>query len=94
MSALELEGPVLIVAGKSAFAPSETWAQALPDAGFPFQVVPFAGECSVAEIERVEEETRLRQAKSRRPTDILRNDWTIATLATPGHKDHRLGNGP
>ena len=54
MSALGLEGPVLILASKSAAGLlSESWAQTLPDSGFAYQVVPFAGECSIAEIERV-----------------------------------------
>jgi glycerol dehydrogenase len=64
MSALGLEGPVLILASKSAAGLlSEAWARALADAGFVYQVVPFAGECSVAEIERVKAEARQQQAK-------------------------------
>jgi glycerol dehydrogenase len=64
MSALGLEGPVLILASKSASALlSEAWARSLADAGFAYQAVPFAGECSVAEIERVKAEARQHQAK-------------------------------
>ncbi len=64
MSALGLEGPVLILASKSASALlSEAWAQTLPDAGFAYKVLPFAGECSIAEIERVKGEARQQHAK-------------------------------
>lgn len=64
MSALGLEGPVLILAGKSASALlSDVWAGVLPEAGFAYQVVPFAGECSLAEIERVKAKASQQQAK-------------------------------
>lgn len=63
MAALGLKGPVLILASNSAVAHlSRTWAQTLPDAGFAYQVVPFAGECSIVEIERVKAETCRQQA--------------------------------
>lgn len=63
MAALGLVGPVLIVAGRSAVASlSEIWAQTLPDAGFVYQVFPFGGECSIAEIERVKAEAFRQQA--------------------------------
>ena len=64
MAALGLHGPVLILASKSAANYlSETWARTFPDAGFVHQVVPFAGECSVAEIERVKTEAHRQQAR-------------------------------
>jgi glycerol dehydrogenase len=63
MAALGLAGPVLIVASKSAAALlSATWAQTLPAAGFVYQVFPFGGECSIAEIERVKAEACRQQA--------------------------------
>jgi glycerol dehydrogenase len=64
MSALGLEGPVLVLASKSASALlSETWRQTLPDAGFTYQVVSFAGECCIAEIERVKAEAYRQQTR-------------------------------
>ncbi len=64
MAALGLAGPALIVGSKSAIALlSGTWAQALPEAGFAFQVHHFGGECSVAEIDRVKEEAGRQQAR-------------------------------
>lgn len=64
MSKLGLQGPVLILAGKSAITQlSETWARTLPDDGFAYQVVPFAGECSIAEIERVKSIACRQQSK-------------------------------
>ncbi len=64
MAALGLVGPALIVASRSAVASlSETWAQTLPDAGFVYQVSPFGGECSIAEVERVKAEACRQQAR-------------------------------
>jgi glycerol dehydrogenase len=54
MKTLGLQGPVLILAGRSAqrlLAPA--WKESLGEAGFSYRVHPFGGECSVAEIERV-----------------------------------------
>lgn len=57
MSALGLVGPALIIAGRSAVKLlSDTWAQTFPDVGLAYQVAPFGGECSVAEIERLKME--------------------------------------
>jgi len=54
MSALGLEGPVLIIAGKTVIgllAPA--WQRSLDEAGFKYAVHRFSGECSLTEIERV-----------------------------------------
>ncbi len=64
MAVLGLPGPALIVASKSAVRLlSEAWAQTLPGAGFAYQVFPFGGECSLAEIERVKAEASRQQAR-------------------------------
>lgn len=50
---LGLEGPALIVGGRSAISLlSATWRASLGDAGIPFAIFDFGGECSSAEIER------------------------------------------
>ncbi len=50
---LGLEGPVLIVAGRSAIRLlSETWAKTFVAAGMRFEVFRFGGECTAAEIRR------------------------------------------
>jgi glycerol dehydrogenase len=50
---LGLEGPALIVAGRSAIRLlSETWGTTFAEAGMSFQVFPFAGECTGAEVRR------------------------------------------
>ena len=50
---LGLEGPALIVAGRSAIRLlSETWAKSFADAGMRFEVFRFGGECTAAEIRR------------------------------------------
>jgi len=54
MTALGLEGPVLIIAGKTVIgllAPA--WQRSLDEAGFKHTVHRFSGECSLTEIERV-----------------------------------------
>lgn len=54
MTALGLEGPVLIIAGKTVIgllAPA--WQRSLDEAGFKHIVHRFSGECSLTEIERV-----------------------------------------
>lgn len=61
---LGLNGPALIVAGRSAIRLlSETWAKTFADAGMPYQVFPFAGECTAAEIRRGCEAARNASAK-------------------------------
>jgi glycerol dehydrogenase len=55
MAGLGLEGPALIVAGGTAVkALADTWRQSLGGAGITYAVHPFGGECSHAEIARVE----------------------------------------
>ena len=55
MKNLGLGGPALIVAGNSAIRLlSDTWTRALGAAQIRFEVYRFGGECSPAEIERVQ----------------------------------------
>jgi glycerol dehydrogenase len=50
---LGLQGPALIVAGRSATRLlSETWAITFTETGMRYQVFAFAGECTAAEIQR------------------------------------------
>jgi glycerol dehydrogenase len=50
---LGLEGPALIIAGKSAISLlSAVWQSSLDAAGLSHSVFPFGGECSLSEIER------------------------------------------
>lgn len=50
---LGLNGPVLIVAGRSAIRLlSEAWAKTFAEAGMRYEVLPFTGECTAAEIRR------------------------------------------
>lgn len=61
---LGLEGPVLILAGKSAIALlSDTWRRALGGAGIAYAVESFGGECSLPEIERVKAAARDQSAR-------------------------------
>lgn len=61
MAALGIEGPALIVAGATPIARlSEVWRRSLDGAGIAFDVVRFGGECTLAEIERVERAGRER----------------------------------
>src|SRR6266571_5064036 len=54
MTRLGLEGPALIVAGRSAISLlSETWRCSLSEAGISYSLHRFGGECSLSEIERV-----------------------------------------
>jgi len=51
MAGLGLEGPALIVAGKSAVAQLfDTWKQTLAEVGCGFRVHSFGGECTLTEI--------------------------------------------
>jgi glycerol dehydrogenase len=55
MSTLGLEGPALIVAGRSARSLlSEAWHTSLGEAGIAYHVHNFGGECSASEIERID----------------------------------------
>jgi glycerol dehydrogenase len=50
---LGIEGPALIVAGRSAIRLlSETWKGTFAEAGMDFEIFRFAGECTAAEIRR------------------------------------------
>lgn len=54
MATLGLEGPALILAGKTAVKMlSETWRKTLSDSNISFEIHQFGGECSLVEIERV-----------------------------------------
>jgi len=54
MASIGLEGPALIVAGRSAISLlSETWRCSLGEAGLSYSLHRFGGECSLSEIERV-----------------------------------------
>ena len=54
MTALGLEGPVLIIAGKTAIGLlAQTWQRSLEAVGLKHVVHRFSGECSFTEIERV-----------------------------------------
>ena len=67
MTALGLEGPVLIIAGKTVIgllAPA--WQRSLDEAGFKHAVHRFSGECSLTEIERVKAAGRELGADDRR----------------------------
>src|SRR5688572_21483138 len=64
MKTVGLDGPALIVAGKSAVGLlADVWRRALGDAGIAHTVHRFGGECSLAEIERVK--TAAREASAR-----------------------------
>jgi glycerol dehydrogenase len=54
MATLGMEGPALIVAGRSARSLlSEVWRTSLGEVGIAYHVHAFGGECSASEIERV-----------------------------------------
>ena len=56
MQRIGLQGPALIVAGKSAIRLlSEVWQKHLNDAGITHAVHQFGGECSYPEIESIKE---------------------------------------
>src|SRR4051812_32503275 len=53
MTTLGLEGPVLIIAGKTVIGLlAQTWQRSLDEVGLKHAVHRFGGECSLAEIER------------------------------------------
>jgi glycerol dehydrogenase len=53
LATLGLDGPALLIAGKSAIALlSDIWKASLGDAGLSYSVLHFGGECSSSEIER------------------------------------------
>jgi glycerol dehydrogenase len=64
MATLGLDGPVLILAGKSAInSLSDTWRVTFEEAGFAYQVCRFGGECAIAEIERVKRQASEQNAR-------------------------------
>jgi glycerol dehydrogenase len=59
MAAMGLEGPALIVAGKTvAGRLAETWKSSLGDVGLRHEIHRFGGECSLVEIARVQSSAR------------------------------------
>jgi glycerol dehydrogenase len=65
MAALGLEGPVLIIAGKTVMSRlAGTWKSALDEAKLSHVVHRFGGECSLAEIERVKVSARACSART------------------------------
>lgn len=65
MATLGLTGPALIVASRSAARLlSDTWDRTLGDAGIPYVALPFGGECSIAEIQRIKAEAERRQSRA------------------------------
>jgi glycerol dehydrogenase len=66
MASLGLEGPALILAGKTVIGLlAQAWQRSLDEAGLKHAVHRFGGECSLAEIERVKAAAReLRTADS------------------------------
>jgi glycerol dehydrogenase len=64
MAALGLEGPALLIAGKTVVARlADTWKSSLDQAGIHHAVHRFGGECSLIEIERAK--TAARHSKCR-----------------------------
>lgn len=56
MVTLGLDGPALVVAGRSpARMLTEVWKASFAEAGITHEVHPFGGECTVAEIERIKD---------------------------------------
>src|SRR5882762_1731994 len=64
MTVLGIEGPALIVGGKSAISLlSETWRTSLDEVGIGHSIHHFGGECSVSEIESVKKSASETQAR-------------------------------
>ncbi len=65
MAALGLEGPVLVIAGRTVIGLLEpTWKRSLDEAGLKHAVHRFGGECSLGEIERVKAAAREFKART------------------------------
>lgn len=65
MKGLGLEGPVFVLAGRSAAALlAPAWTETFAESGFGYVVEPFGGECSAAEIARVERAAKEAGARS------------------------------
>lgn len=59
-----MEGPALIVAGRSAqHLLSEVWCASLSDARIPYHVHAFGGECSASVINRINAAVREKAAR-------------------------------
>src|SRR5713226_3532511 len=64
MANLGLEGPALIVAGRSARSLlSEVWRTSLGEAGIAYHVHTFGGECSASEVESIDRAVREASAR-------------------------------
>jgi glycerol dehydrogenase len=64
MATVGLEGPALIVAGRTAASLlTETWRATLGEANIPHSVHLFGGECCLPEIERIEAAARGERAR-------------------------------
>jgi len=65
MAGLGLQGPALVLAGRSARSMlAETWRRTLGEAGISYGIHPFGGECSFAEIERVKAAAKACKARA------------------------------
>ena len=65
MAALGLEGPALLIAGKTVIGRlADTWKSSLDEAGMRHAVHRFGGECALAEIERVKAAARQCEART------------------------------
>jgi glycerol dehydrogenase len=64
MIGLGLQGPALIVAGRSAITLlTEAWKHTMSEASLAYRVLSFGGECSIGEVERIK--SAAREQKSR-----------------------------
>ena len=64
MATLGLQGPALIMAGKTAVRMlAETWRATLGTAGIAYEIHTFGGECSRAEIERIKDSAKKIKAR-------------------------------
>lgn len=65
MAYLGLDGPALIVAGRSAMRLlSDVWKQTFGDSGIAYKIHRFGGECSVSEIESIKNAAREQKAQA------------------------------
>ena len=90
MAGLGLNGPVLIVGGRSPIRVlSEIWKRTFADVGMTYAVHEFGGECSLAEIERIKQAAKqnnsqvLVGAGGGKVLDAARAAAPIATRASP-----------
>jgi glycerol dehydrogenase len=65
MKSLGLEGPALVIAGKTVIGQlASIWKSSLDEAGIHHEIHRFAGECSTVEIERVKAAARQYQIRT------------------------------